>query len=122
MRSVAVIGAVGFLVLTVPRTLQDTVCRSQCSRKAVALAVACRHVGRNEGLEFDHGAPYFTACDDRFRRYVGAWQHDGVVAPWLGRIVVVEDGEVMEEKQGTDRYVAVPGMNAIVVTGYRSSD
>ena len=64
-------------------------------------------------LRFDHGAQYFTARDPRFREYVQAWTNDGIVAPWLGEIVVVENGAVTERKAGTDRFVAVPGMNAI---------
>ena len=66
-----------------------------------------------DGLRFDHGAQYFTARDDRFRRYVESWMHDGLVKSWLGRIVVLNHGRVTEEKTSTERLVAVPGMNAI---------
>ena len=43
-------------------------------------------------LQFDHGAQYFTVRDRLFRRYVESWQHDGIVAPWRGRIVVLSEG------------------------------
>jgi photolyase PhrII len=38
-------------------------------------------------ISFDHGAQYFTARDGRFCRFVQSWIHDGIVQPWLGRIV-----------------------------------
>ncbi len=35
-----------------------------------------------ETLQFDHGAQFFTAHDERFLRQLEAWEADGVVAPW----------------------------------------
>jgi predicted NAD/FAD-dependent oxidoreductase len=64
-------------------------------------------------LRFDHGAQYFTARDPRFADRVDGWQRDGLVQPWAGRIVVLEDGGVVPKDDGTRRFVAVPGMNAI---------
>lgn len=64
-------------------------------------------------LRFDHGAQYFTVHDQKFERYVRSWLEDGAVASWQGRIVAIEHGEVKEENQGVDRYVATPGMNAV---------
>ncbi|MEM8667658.1 MAG: FAD-dependent oxidoreductase [Planctomycetota bacterium] len=65
-------------------------------------------------LAVDHGAQYFTAKDPRFTRYVHSWTQRGLVQPWMGRIVELgEDGDVLEEKLGTPRYVGVPSMNAI---------
>lgn len=47
---------------------------------------------------FDHGAQYFTARGDAFRRQVEQWSSDGLVAPWPAA--------------GPDAWVGVPGMNA----------
>lgn len=53
-----------------------------------------------ETLQFDHGAQYFTARDERFLRQVRAWHVDGVVAPWT------------EASDGA--WVGTPAMNAPV--------
>jgi predicted NAD/FAD-dependent oxidoreductase len=66
-----------------------------------------------DGCQFDHGAQYFTARDVRFRQYVESWIDNGIVKPWRGRIVVLENGDIKGEKGGTERFVAVPQMNAI---------
>ena len=50
-------------------------------------------------VRFDHGAQYFTARDEAFRRQVADWRRDGVVAPWPAA--------------GEDAWVGVPGMNAL---------
>ena len=51
-------------------------------------------------VTFDHGAQYFTARDPAFRRLVGEWGDLGIAALW--------------PPAGTDAWVGVPGMNAIV--------
>ena len=53
-------------------------------------------------VSFDHGAQYFTARDPAFRRAVERWSELGLAAPWV--------------PAGTDAWVGVPGMNAIVKT------
>ncbi|MGZ8359714.1 MAG: NAD(P)/FAD-dependent oxidoreductase [Allosphingosinicella sp.] len=51
-------------------------------------------------VTFDHGAQYFTARDPAFERLVGIWKERGIAALW--------------PPAGTDAWVGVPGMNAIV--------
>jgi len=63
-------------------------------------------------LLFDHGAQYFTTRDPRFARYVLAWQAQGVLAEWGGRIVKLQDGSVAETTP-QPRYVGTPGMSAL---------
>jgi predicted NAD/FAD-dependent oxidoreductase len=112
MPTVAVVGA-GISGLVCARTLADhgySVTVFEKSR-GVGGRMATRRT--DNGFQFDHGAQYFTARDGRFRRYVSSWMDDGIVSPWQGRIVVLENGEVTGVKSGTDRYVAVPRMNAI---------
>ncbi|CAN5311229.1 NAD(P)-binding protein [soil metagenome] len=63
-------------------------------------------------LSFDHGAQYFTARDPLFARYVTAWQAQGVVAEWGGRVVKLQGGSVTDTIP-QPRYVGVPGMSAL---------
>ncbi len=66
---------------------------------------------RGEAGEFDHGAQYFTARDERFARRVESWCHDGVAAEWRARFARVGvDG--MEPLSPPPRFVATPRMNA----------
>ncbi|MEM9303908.1 MAG: FAD-dependent oxidoreductase, partial [Pseudomonadota bacterium] len=71
---------------------------------------------RSEGLRFDHGAQYFTARDDRFRRHVLAWRDRGIVAPLTTPIGVAEGGTLRAETREHERWVGVPGMSAICAT------
>lgn len=65
------------------------------------------------GVQFDHGCQYFTAADDRFLRYVRAWEAQGVVSPWQGRIVDLADGQMTERLSDSPRYVGSPQMQSI---------
>jgi predicted NAD/FAD-dependent oxidoreductase len=65
------------------------------------------------GLSFDHGAQYFTARDPVFRRNVGEWLADGVVAPWQGCLATLNHGDVEIKQNQEPRYVGVPSMNAV---------
>ncbi len=67
---------------------------------------------KEPGLEFDHGAQYFTARDPRFQRVTADWIQRGVVAEWHGRIVRLEAG-VATETTPLPRYVGTPGMSAM---------
>ncbi len=109
---VAVVGA-GLAGLFAARTLADHGLRVTVFEKSrgVGGRMATRRTER--GLQFDHGAQYFTVRDPHFRRYVDSWQQDGLVHPWRGRIVVLDHGAVTAEKAGTPRYVGVPTMNRI---------
>jgi photolyase PhrII len=67
--------------------------------------------------DFDHGAQYFTVRDANLQRYVASWVEQGLVQPWKGRIAVLQADEPPQEasakSQATERFVGVPGMNAI---------
>lgn len=65
-----------------------------------------------ERFAFDHGASYFTARTPAFRRRVAGWLETGSVARWDGRIVSLDRG-ACAPREGTGRYVGVPGMNAV---------
>ena len=66
---------------------------------------------RAEGYEFDHGAQYFTARDQRFRSVVDRWVDAGCAAIWDGRVGSMQNGEWVAGSGSTPRYVGVPGMN-----------
>ncbi|MCA9619111.1 MAG: NAD(P)-binding protein [Myxococcales bacterium] len=72
-----------------------------------------RHESQGQPSSFDHGAQYFTVRDERFRRYVAAWQERGIVAPWEGRIAVLGGDGQRDEPRPLERFVGTPNMPAI---------
>jgi renalase len=62
---------------------------------------------------FDHGAQYFTAKDERFRKTVAGWQKAGWVERWEGRLAHLDHGNAKPASRGGARFVAVPGMRAL---------
>jgi photolyase PhrII len=68
---------------------------------------------RGEPWAFDHGAQYFTARDPRFRRQVAQWIETGVVERWEPRLVALEAGRAQPAGGDVERFVGVPGMNAM---------
>ena len=66
-----------------------------------------------ETLRFDHGAQYFTARDEPFQNEVRDWIQQGAVALWEGRIGEFHEGRAALKEEGVERFVGVPGMNAI---------
>ena len=109
--SVAVVGA-GISGLFAARTLADHGLEVRVFDKARGPGGRCST--RREGkFSFDHGAQYFTARDDRFRRHVDSWIEEGLVHSWQGRIGTAAGGEVHRKVDGIDRFVGVPGMSAV---------
>ncbi|MCC9599610.1 FAD-dependent oxidoreductase [Stieleria sp. JC731] len=116
---VAIVGA-GIGGLAAARVLQDhgievTVFeQSDMVGGRIATKTAKSGDGANQ-YQFDYGAQYFTGCDPTFRRYVNSWIQEGLVQPWLGRIVsVCSEGQIVKEQCCKPRYVGVPGMDAVV--------
>ncbi len=108
---VAVVGA-GLAGLVCARTLADhgvPVCVFDKGRGPGGRATT----RRNERGRYDHGAQYFTARETHFVRYVRSWVHDGLVAPWRGRIATLRAGEALEPQGDAERFVAVPRMSAL---------
>ncbi|HSO21457.1 MAG TPA: FAD-dependent oxidoreductase [Chondromyces sp.] len=102
----------GISGLICARTLADRGYRVRVFDKARGAGgrMSTRRAG---AWRFDHGAQYFTVRDPGFRARVAAWRGDGLVAPWMGRIAVLDDGTTAVKSDDTERLVAVPGMNAL---------
>lgn len=66
---------------------------------------------------FDHGAQYFTASSDKFKKAIVGWRKAGWVSAWNGKLVSLENGETESAGRSAEllkqRYVATPGMSAL---------
>ena len=65
---------------------------------------------------FDHGAQFFTAGTNLFKRFLEPLISDGVVAPWRARFVEFHGSEIVAKRQWDSdypHYIGTPGMNAI---------
>lgn len=108
---IAIIGA-GCAGLTAARTLHD-------AGAAVKLFDKGRGVGgrmatrRSDDRRFDHGAQFFTARGDAFRRQVDALQQRGALAPWPARWGHFDGMQLVDQSVEEARFVGVNGMNAV---------
>lgn len=112
---IAIIGA-GIAGLTCARALQahgNSVVIYEKSR-GVSGRMSTRY---NELGGFDHGAQYFTATTDKFKKQIAAWRTAGWIAPWDCKLVTLENGVAKPAGRSTDsnrqRFVGVPGMNSL---------
>ncbi|NBB91598.1 MAG: NAD(P)-binding protein [Gammaproteobacteria bacterium] len=69
---------------------------------------------RADNFSFDHGAQYLTARSEAFRRQVRAWAESGLLAPWRPGIVTFGDRPADAGRPPDERWVGVPGMNAVL--------
>lgn len=60
--------------------------------------------------DFDHGAQYFTARGDAFRKQVDTWASAGVVASWDASLVRLGGDTPDLPDDTTERYVGTPRM------------
>lgn len=68
-------------------------------------------------FHFDHGAQCFTARTKAFQSYLKPLLHQGLVAPWRGRVVdLLADGHCKDRIWFETHLVPVPGMNALCKT------
>ena len=99
-------------------TVADGMTRHGCD---VVVAEKARGPGgrmatrRGEGGRFDHGAQYFTARSPEFRAQVEKWRKAGLAERWEPTIAVIgERPGNLQSATPAERWVGVPGMNAIV--------
>jgi renalase len=65
-------------------------------------------------MRFDHGAQYVTAKSDSLKAFLAAAGDAGAAAPWRARLVSIDRGGNLDELRGEERWIGVPGMNALV--------
>ncbi|MEM1245277.1 MAG: FAD-dependent oxidoreductase [Acidobacteriota bacterium] len=111
MEDIAIIGA-GLSAVSCARRLREagTSCRLFEKSRGPGGRLSTRRAGE---LRFDHGAQYFTARDSRFREQIEAWRAEGLAAPWQGRIVSIDHGQVSPTSTPIERYVGVPRMSVL---------
>ena len=71
---------------------------------------------RAEPYYFDHGAQYFTARTQPFKRFIQPLIDSGVIERWNARYVKLDGRKIIERKDWINdepRYVGVPGMSMI---------
>ena len=69
---------------------------------------------RQGGLQFDHGAQFFTARDPRFVEVVARCEAEGAIARWSGPFATLQGGvRGGDPRAGAVRYVGAPGMSAL---------
>ena len=68
---------------------------------------------RSDAGRFDHGAPYFDAHSDVFRKQVDFWVQSGAVAPWNALRARYHEGSFIQLPAAQGRYVGIPGMNEL---------
>ncbi|MGD8990516.1 MAG: FAD-dependent oxidoreductase [Desulfobacterales bacterium] len=108
---IAVIGA-GISGLFAARILMDHGHQVQVIEKNGKPGGRTATIGDSH-FAFDTGAQYFTVRDQRLARFVRSWQMDAIVAPWKGKIGVAKQGRLCAEKKMIERWVGIPGMEAI---------
>lgn len=108
---IAIVGA-GIAGLTAARQLQSQGHHVTVYEKNDA--VSGRMSTRQTELGgFDHGAQYFTASSDRFKKEVDDWRKVEWVMPWEAKLVSLDAGNSSPAGRAGNRYVAVPGMSAL---------
>jgi predicted NAD/FAD-dependent oxidoreductase len=79
--------------------------------RGVGGRAATRRLG--DDLRADHGAQYFTARGDRFKRMVQAGIKDGWLAIWSHGFPLWKSGEIIPRPEGHPRYAPPAGMSAL---------
>lgn len=63
---------------------------------------------------FDHGTQFFTARSKAFQRFIAPLMADGLIAPWEGKVITIEEGGKISDRLWFEpHYVAVPNMNSL---------
>lgn len=111
-RTVGVIGA-GISGLACAQALQNSGVRVTVLERSQGVGGRVATRRGDSGATFDHGAQHFTVRDPAFQACVDDWCKSGTVSLWQGRIVVLRQGVLQNLHEPRERYVGVPGMNAI---------
>ncbi|MFT5218850.1 MAG: renalase [Planctomycetota bacterium] len=109
--SVAIIGA-GLAGLTCGTALNGLVDQVKIFEKDVYPGGRVNRFRAGE-YEFNHGAQYFTVNNPLFWNIVSSWQTEGIVRPWDGWIVELQQGQVINSDMSTQRFIGVPRMQIV---------
>ena len=110
-----IVGA-GLAGLFAARTLQDHGVKVSVFDKGWRPGGRCatRQSQEDPGLQFDHGAQYFTLRSDPFSHLGASWQEAGVISPWGLNLAQIEAPGAWEIKEeGPTRFVGTPGMRSL---------
>ena len=110
----AIIGA-GLAGVTLARSLEG---RAKVTIFEKSRGIAGRMSTRRDGdFSFDHGAQYFTAKGEGFRRELEPFIQNGTVQPWQANFAEMSrDGMISARAMGATPWVAAPGMTSLVKT------
>ncbi|WP_166822881.1 NAD(P)/FAD-dependent oxidoreductase [Thalassoroseus pseudoceratinae] len=109
---VAIIGA-GMSGLVCGQALQHVGLRVTIFEKSRGVGGRMATRRTDSEISCDHGAQYFTVSDSAFESTLEKWQQQGVVARWRAPIVEIKNGEILEDKSETNRFVGMPRMNSV---------
>lgn len=109
--NLAVIGA-GISGLVLARELRDVAAVTVFEKsRGPGGRMSTRH---QDGIDFDHGAQYFTARGRRFKKYLQPHLTSGAVAIWDARITTLTNGPKHYKRIWFEpHYVGRPGMNGL---------
>lgn len=109
--AVAIVGA-GMAGLVCARSLaiEGHLVRVFDKARGVGGRMSTRRAGSSR---FDHGAQYFTVRDQRFARWVETWRREEIVAQWQVEVAVLGRAGGQTSAPRIERFVGVPGMNAL---------
>jgi renalase len=113
MTNIAIIGA-GLSGLTVANILKDHADITIFEKsRGVSGRMSTRHA---YPYSFDHGAQFFKAKTDEFRKFINPMIKKGLIGLWNARFVEIKNRKITKERQWSNdynHYVGVPSMNAI---------
>ena len=115
-RRIAIIGA-GLAGAACARTLDETghACVLFDKGRGPGGRLSTRRVETPLGeAHFDHGAQFITARGEAFSAFMQEARDAGAAANWQARLVSIDRAGNIEPLRPEDRWVGVPGMNAIV--------
>ncbi|WP_295748800.1 NAD(P)/FAD-dependent oxidoreductase [Undibacterium sp.] len=108
---IAIVGA-GIAGLTAARQLQSQGHHVTIYEKSSGVS-GRMSTRQTEVGGFDHGAQYFTASSDRFKKEIADWVKVGWVVPWEGKLVKLDAAITTPADRSRKRYVPTPGMSSL---------
>ena len=112
-QNIAIIGA-GIARLSLANMLNDVVNIEVFEKsRGYGGRVATRY---NEDFVFDHGAQFFTAKNEQFKKFIQTLIDKEVVGIWNAKFVEIDDDKITYKKDWNSHYphyVGIPKMNEI---------